>query len=127
NGSYYIKSKLGTTMDLPSAKTTAGTNIQAYTMNGTDAQKWVLDKSKAVMENVELKEGTYIFLNSAGFNQAMDVESASKASGANIQTYQLNNTSAQHFKITQEINGYYRITAEHSNMVLDIKGGSSVA
>lgn len=127
NGSYYIKSKLGTTMDLPSAKTASGTNIQTYAMNGTNAQKWVLDKNKAVMENAEIKEDTYILLNPSGLNQALDVKSASKSNGANVQTYELNNTSAQHFKITEVKDGYYRITPEHSGMAVDIKNGSASA
>ena len=63
DGSYYIRSKVGTTLDLPSGKMEAGTNIQTYTMNGTNAQKWVLDEKKAAMEDVSVKEGTYIVHN----------------------------------------------------------------
>lgn len=42
NGYYYIKSKLGTTIDVTSGDPSIGTNIQLYAMNGTEAQQWAL-------------------------------------------------------------------------------------
>ena len=123
-GTYYIKSKLGTTMELASGKTTAGTNIQMYTVNGSEAQRWVLDKDKAALKDIEIEEGTYTIKNATGTNQVLDIKSGSKSSGAIVQTYKSNNTLAQRFKISKEKDGYYRITAEHSGLVFDVKGGS---
>ena len=45
DGKYYIKSKLGTVIDVAGGSKKSGTNVQMYTFNGSNAQKWTLKKS----------------------------------------------------------------------------------
>ena len=51
-----MKSKTGTVLDINSAVYAAGTNVQTYKANGTDAQKWKLNKE---YERVDIEEGVY--------------------------------------------------------------------
>lgn len=46
DGSYYIKSKLGTVVDIFSGIIAEGTNIQMYTANGSDAQNGNWNREK---------------------------------------------------------------------------------
>jgi hypothetical protein len=48
NGYYYIKSKLGTYLDVQNANSAAGTIIWMYSFNGSNAQKWRLDSPKVI-------------------------------------------------------------------------------
>ena len=43
NGYYYIRSALGTYLDVQGGVATSGRNIQTYTGNGSAAQKWKLE------------------------------------------------------------------------------------
>ena len=45
NGTYYIRSKLGTTIGLATSNVVSGTNVCMDQVNGNNIQKWVLKKS----------------------------------------------------------------------------------
>lgn len=127
DGSYQICSKLGTVIDITNGQLIPGTNIQMYASNSTGAQKWKLEKNKGTVNLQPLKDGTYTIANLTGSGQVLDVNSASEADGANVQTYQSNDTSAQRFEIYYVGNGYYQISAEHSGKVLDVMNASNVS
>lgn len=52
NGQVYIQSKLGNVLDISGGKIEKGTNIQAYPLNNTIAQKWVLDDNRAKLYKI---------------------------------------------------------------------------
>lgn len=63
NGYCYIKSKLGTYVDVQNADNVNNTNVWAYSFNGSNAQKWKLQShshsysSKVTTQPTHLKEG----------------------------------------------------------------------
>lgn len=63
NGYCYIKSKLGTYVDVQNADNVNNTNVWAYSFNGSNAQKWKLQShshsysSKVITQPTHLKEG----------------------------------------------------------------------
>ena len=99
DGSYYIKSKLGTVVDIFSGIIAEGTNIQMYTANGSDAQKWKLESGKEGIDERPLENGTYTISNATNSKQVLDIASAVETDYANIQMYASNNTSAQRFEL----------------------------
>jgi len=71
-----------------------------------------------------LADGNYV-INSASGSLVLDISSASSANGARAQFYSANNTLAQRFNITFDINtGYYKIVNIQSNKPLDIAGAN---
>lgn len=125
-GSYYIKSKLGTVVDLKWGSTSVGTNVQTYTLNGSSAQKWILSKPSVSTNERPIENGTYTIRNNVDSSKVLDVAGGYTTDGASVQIYTSNNTAAQRFEITYIADGYYRVTAEHSDKVLDIVYGSSL-
>ena len=125
DGSFYIKSKLGTVIDVSGGVIQSGRNVQMYTMNGSSAQKWKLDSERTSGNTLKIENGTYTIKNSTNTKQVLDVNSALTGNGANVQTYASNNTSAQRFEVLYVGEGYYQILAEHSGKALDILNAST--
>ena len=123
NGSYYIRSKLGTVIDVTNGSIQTGTNIQMYTLNYSSAQKWTLKSTAVKAESIA--EGTYTIQAAVNTNYVLDIAGGSTADGGNVQIYSKNNTLAQNFVVTSVGNGYYKIVCEGTGKVLDVSGGSS--
>ncbi len=110
NGSYYIRSKLGTVIDVTNGSIQTGTNIQMYTLNYSSAQKWTLKSTAVKAESIA--EGTYTIQAAVNTNYVLDIAGGSTADGGNVQIYSKNNTLAQNFVVTSVGNGYYKIVCE---------------
>jgi len=89
-------------LDLAGADTSSGTNLQLWTANGTKAQQWIIAD---VVESY-LSEGTYTFYSGVGNDQVLDVSGGSFDNGANVQTYESNDTSAQRWYLAESGTGY---------------------
>ena len=76
------------------------------------------------LDKVKITEGTYILESKLGTNMVMDVDNASTNSGANIQLYKYNGSSAQQFTIKKS-GSYYTITPKCSGLKVDVQGGST--
>lgn len=111
----------GKAIDVSGAKANAGTNIQVYDNNGTNAQKF---KLTLVDNEKSIEEGEYIIYSALNSSKAIDISGASKATEANVQLYQSNNTNAQRFNVKYLENGLYSIENINSKLCLDVKGGS---
>lgn len=74
----------GKYLDLYQAKSAPGTNVQQYTIDGTDVQNWVLE---------EAGEGAYYIINNNGLY--MDVQDGAIGNGVNVQGYTGNQSNAQ--------------------------------
>lgn len=121
-GTFVLKNVAsGKVLDVASAKTANGTNVQTYVANGTGAQKFVF---KSV---VPVADGTYAvhFASSPGY--VLDVKSASSSNGANIQLYSSNGTGAQKWKVGRNADGTYTFRNAANGKALDVKSASAVA
>lgn len=56
NGTVYIKSKLGTYVDVMYGMSQAGTNVQMYSFNGSNAQRWILKENSTLIKLEEIKK-----------------------------------------------------------------------
>ena len=88
-----IVSKLGTVLDVNGASTTNGANVQTYTLNKSNAQKWKLSEVKYATP----EEGTYTISTALSTNKVLDIASGSTNDGANVQLYEKNGTTSTKF------------------------------
>lgn len=118
DGTYSFGSKLKTNMkmDVYGASRSDCANVQLWTGNGTNAQRW----------RVSHDDNGYVTLTSANSDKALDVYGASTANGANAQQYASNGTYAQKWIAIKNSDGSYTFqSALAENAVLDVNGGSS--
>ena len=132
DGTYRIESALWSNicLDIASAATSNGTNVQTYTNNGTDAQcfKFIdLNPKVEPCEDLGLKGKYFKITSSIDDRYVIDVNSGSSSNGANIQLYSFNNTYAQLFSFefvkTESERGYYKIVNAKSGRLLDVDSG----
>ena len=125
DGTYSIKAYLDVnySMDVYNAGKTNGTNLQIFSYNKSDAQKWIIK---------DVGNGYYSIISLCN-NLSLDVYNASTVNGTKIQLYESNGTNAQKFKFNEvkevgskTINdGYYFIGSSlNNNKVLDIANGT---
>ena len=91
---------------------------------GLQAKNASLDTLAAENRNV-LADGTYTIQSSVNSRYVLDIANGSTASGANVQLYQSNDTSAQQFKVTHDSQGYVTFTNVKSGKVLDVYNGTA--
>ncbi|MCD7892194.1 MAG: RICIN domain-containing protein [Erysipelotrichaceae bacterium] len=90
-----------------------GTNIQLYTSNSSNAQKF----------NIVKVSGTYYKIVNAN-GKVLDVANGSKKSGTNVQLYTYNGTSSQLWQFYPTGTGYYTIRNK-LGCYLDVSGGKT--
>ena len=120
NGYYNIICKeSGKCLEVDGGNTSAGTNVQQYDGNGTDAQQWVIKETGDGYYNIISKcNGLYL-----------DVDNCNTNNGTNIKIYSGNASDAQKWRFTllgshTFCDGDYYITsALDNNKVLDIDLG----
>lgn len=119
-GSYsFMNLENNKVLDVCSASTANGTNIQTYSYNGTAAQKFDLKSTDYV------KTGMYVFHSRANYSQVLDVSGGSSDDGANIQSYSSNGSGAQKWNIVGNGDGTYRIVNAANGKVFDVANGSA--
>ena len=116
DGTIYIQSKLGTVLDINGTIAASGTNVQmSSSMGAKNSQKWLLVKS----EYRPVEDGLYSLRSAAHTEYAVDIANASKADNTNAWLYYYNGSEPQQFEAEYIGNGYYKLTAKHSGMVLE--------
>ena len=118
DGTYSFGSKLKTNMkmDVYGASRSDCANVQLWTGNGTNTQRW----------RVSHDDNGYVTLTSANSDKALDVYGASTANGANAQQYASNGTYAQKWIAIKNSDGSYTFqSALAENKVLDVSGAST--
>lgn len=122
DGDYLISSGVGNrqVLDAAAGSTSNGTNVQSYTSNMTDAQRW----------RVANLENGFVTITNVKSGKLLDVSGASINLGANVQLYSSNSSLAQMWVAVPVASANGRITVElHSallaNLVIDVSGGSS--
>ena len=115
-GVYTIKSALGTNMviDVDNGGTRNKTNVQLYSNNGTNAQKWYVKP---------IGDGYYEITTLLNSNLSLDVDNAGKSNKTNVQIYTKNNTNAQKWYIKDAGGGYYNIISKCNGLYVDVYDG----
>ena len=113
DGVYYIKNRdVKFALDVASASAYSGANVQLYSLNKTDAQKWLVSHdSKGYVSFKNVNSGMYLTATSSG--NSANVNQQSQLNGYN-QKWIIAFDSNQNIKI---------ISALHSSRVLDVYGG----
>lgn len=99
-------------VDVKSASTLNGANVQLYSGNVTPAQRFRFEKTgDGYFEIVNVKSGL-----------VLDVQSAGKRSGTNVWQYGRNGTNAQKWKIepTGDADGSYYVISKCNGLYLDV-------
>ncbi|OXA90059.1 hypothetical protein B0A66_13740 [Flavobacterium hercynium] len=117
SGGVYKLTHKGTNqcLDVSDGSTQQGANVQQYTGNDTDAQRWVITKES---------DGFYK-LTHKGTNQCLDVDNNSSQPGANVQQWSDLGTDAQRWKIELMSDGYFKLTHKGTNQCLDVANNSA--
>ena len=85
-------------------------------------QLFTLNSSSDVVPN-----GTYFIRMAKNSGFVLDVDSGSKANGANVQVYSNNDSTAQKWDLTRNADGTYTICSAVSGKALDVANGSAVS
>lgn len=102
------------TLDVNSASTRNGANVQLYLRNGTQAQAFRVSHDS---------QGFVTFTN-INSGKVIDLDGAITKNGRNIHQYASNGTRAQKWIVQQSGSGYSIISAIDTSFALDIKNGS---
>ncbi len=116
-GNYIIKSAIeGKNMDVMWGENKNGAGIHLWDAVGNDAQTFTIEPSN---------ESGYYHIKSK-WGRALDVIGSSNASGASLQTYDLQGGNNQKWKFIDVGNGYYNIQSKLGTYI-DVKGASSAS
>ena len=116
NGNYYInvRSKVASSVDIPSGSASDSTAIQLYSGNNSKAQQFTF---------IRQSDGSYEIVN-VNSGKALDVRNAVAENNAIVQQYSRNNSQAQRWFIRDSGAGYY-LQSALGNWVLDLSGGNT--
>lgn len=117
NGNYYInvRSKVASSVDIPSGSAADSTAIQLYSGNSSKAQQFTFTRQS---------DGSYEIVN-VNSGKALDVRNGVAENNAIVQQYSRNNSQAQRWFIRDSGAGYY-LQSALGNWVLDLSGGNTV-
>ena len=115
SGTYFIVSanNRNLAVDISGGSKASGANVWLYTLNRTDAQKFIFSKTA---------DGYYTVLN-AGSGKSLDIYGGSPASGTNVWQYNANGSDAQKWEIIDNPDGAVIIKSKLGT-VLDIYNGN---
>ena len=102
------------TLDVNSASTRNGANVQLYLRNGTQAQAFKVTHDS---------QGFVTFTN-VNSGKVIDLDGAITKNGRNIHQYASNGTHAQKWIVQQSGSGYSIVSAIDTSFALDIRNGS---
>ena len=113
DGVYYIKNRdVKFALDVASASAYSGANVQLYSLNKTDAQKWLVSHdSKGYVSFKNVNSGMY--LTATGSSNNANVNQQSPSNGYN-QKWIIAFDSSQNIKLVSGLN---------SKLVIDVSGG----
>lgn len=115
-GDYVIRSvATGKCLDVPSSSTANGTNLQQWTCNGTNAQKFHISPTS---------DGYFKIIN-VNSNKAVDVRDASTAQNAVIHQWDYVGGGNQQWKFVNRGGNDISIQARHTDMAVDLYWGNA--
>lgn len=107
-------------LDVKGGNFASSSNVQVYTSNDSAAQRFRLRSTSADVVN-----GTYFIRMASRANSVLDVSGGSSADGANVQIWQNNDTGAQKWNFTRNVDGSYTIVNAASGKALDVKDAAA--
>ncbi|MFC7141880.1 RICIN domain-containing protein [Halosimplex aquaticum] len=105
----------GKALEVAGAGTADGDNVQQWSWNGGDHQRWIVE---------ELDDGTYRIENVNSGN-VLDVPNGDTANGTSVHQWSWNGGDMQRWNITQNSDGSYRVENVASGNVLDVSDWST--
>ena len=96
---------------------TPGTKIQLYTANNSGAQLWNFTE----VVGSAPQNGTYSLVTPS--SKALDITNGNLSNGTKLQIWNKNNSPAQRWQITRQLDGFYTIYNPASSKYLDVKNG----
>ena len=108
-----INKQSGKALDVSSAATNDGANVQQWSDNGGSQQQW----------KVEDTGDGYYKLTAQHSGKVLDVEGGYTNDGANVQQWSDLGNSHQKWQITATSDGYYKLICQCSGKALDVVGG----
>ena len=129
DGSYGLVSVLGEglALDVAGAWAADGAPLQLWEANGTAAQRFFLMPVTPEVEGTAtVPDGFYVLTSAVNGTSALDVQGASRESGARAQLWAPNGTLAQRFEVKGRADGTYTIRPAHSAAALEADGGNLV-
>ena len=113
-------------IDLESASTANGSNVQLYTKNSTAAQSWKVKTADPILQKAEenknaVIDGEYVIKSAVNLKYAVDVRWASCDDGANIQLYEANSTFAQSWIVSHDVDNFVILKNKSFGKVLSVK------
>ena len=110
-----INKKSRKALDVYNNGTTDGTNVDQWSWNGGNNQKWTL---------THLGNGQYQAMG-VGSGKLLEVASASTADGGNVQIFTFDYDNCQKWTVTPAGDGNYKILNVNSGKDVDVSGGST--
>ena len=107
-------------LDVKGGNFASSSNVQVYTSNDSAAQRFRLRSTSADVAN-----GTYFIRMASRSNSVLDVSGGSSADGANVQIWQNNDTGAQKWNFSRNVDGSYTIVNAASGKALDVKDAAA--
>lgn len=107
-------------LDVKGGNFASSSNVQVYTSNDSAAQRFRLRSTSADVAN-----GTYFIRMASRANSVLDVSGGSSADGANVQIWQNNDTGAQKWNFSRNVDGSYTIVNAASGKALDVKNAAA--
>ena len=136
NGQYIISSAMDCSMvlDVSNGVASNGSVVQAYSGNGTAAQRWSFEPAKTVRERVDelaaanagtVAPGTYSVASALSSGSVLDAAGAGTADGTAAQVYSANGTDAQAWVVEDAGAGYVTVRNAASGLALDVPGADA--
>ena len=131
NGQYTISSAMDCSMvlDVSNGVASNGSVVQAYSDNGTAAQRWSFEPAKTVRQRVDelaaanagtVAAGTYSVASALSSGSVLDAAGAGTADGTAAQVYSANGTDAQAWVVEDAGAGYVTVRNAASGLALDV-------
>lgn len=137
SGTMFIRSALGTYVDLDGADTTAGTNVSMITYNGNDNQQWLFIRdgsiliqpavSQETMQLDSIEPGIYQIASAMEENKVLRVANDSAEEGATFVLWDSDESDAERFYVEQVEDGKYKILMLFADKSLDVKDASDAS
>ena len=128
NGSFVFYSGLGRNLvlDVSGGSASNGANVQIWVANGSAAQRFIAIDAHPHVEagSQTVADGMYQINSVSDSSTCLDVSGGSVSNGARIQTYAINGTLAQCFRLSYDsATGFYSIRSTKSTKGLDLDSG----
>lgn len=107
-------------LDVKGGNFASTSNVQVHSSNGSAAQRFRLRATSATIDN-----GTYFIRMASHTGSVLDVSGGSSADGANVQIWQNNDTGAQKWNFSRNVDGSYTIVNAASGKALDVKDAAA--